>query len=57
MRTSQKTAGIITTIGIDLGKTTFHLIGGTFRKCRSGSSMSEIGVKSDVAKRCRHVAD
>jgi hypothetical protein len=57
MRTSQKTAGIITTIGIDLGETTFHLIGGTFRKCRSGSSMSEIGVKSDVAKRCRHVAD
>src|SRR5258707_2080329 len=27
MRTSQKTAGIITTIGIDLGKNTFHLIG------------------------------
>src|SRR6266576_1162715 len=27
MRTSQKTAGIITTIGIDLGKDTFHLIG------------------------------
>jgi hypothetical protein len=26
MRTSQKTAGIITTIGIDLGKNTFHLI-------------------------------
>jgi hypothetical protein len=25
MRTSQKTAGIITTIGIDLGKNTFHL--------------------------------
>ena len=27
MRTSQKTAGIITTIGIDLGKNTFHLVG------------------------------
>jgi hypothetical protein len=27
MRTSQKAAGIITTIGIDLGKNTFHLIG------------------------------
>jgi len=27
MRTSQKTAEIITTIGIDLGKNTFHLVG------------------------------
>src|SRR6266540_7084234 len=27
MRTSQKPAGIITTIGIDLGKNTFHLVG------------------------------
>src|SRR6266540_861100 len=27
MRTSQKTAGIITTIGIDLGKNMFHLVG------------------------------
>ena len=27
MRTSQKTPGIITTIGIDLGKNTFHLVG------------------------------
>jgi transposase len=27
MRTSRKTAGIITTIGIDLGKNTFHLVG------------------------------
>ncbi len=27
MRTSQKTARIITTIGIDLGKNTFHLVG------------------------------
>jgi len=27
IRTSQKTAGIITTIGIDLGKNTFHLVG------------------------------
>ena len=27
MRTSQKTAGIMTTIGIDLGKNTFHLVG------------------------------
>jgi transposase len=27
MRTSHKTAGIITTIGIDLGKNTFHLVG------------------------------
>src|SRR6266700_2346060 len=27
MRTSQKTAGIITTIGIDIGKNTFHLVG------------------------------
>jgi hypothetical protein len=27
MRTSQKTVGSITTIGIDLGKNTFHLVG------------------------------
>jgi transposase len=27
MRTSQKAAGIITTIGIDIGKNTFHLVG------------------------------
>jgi hypothetical protein len=27
MRTSQKTPGTITTIGIDLGKNTFHLVG------------------------------
>src|SRR6266498_1551213 len=27
MRTSQKVAGIITTIGIDIGKNTFHLVG------------------------------
>jgi transposase len=27
MRTSQKTAGIIATIGIDIGKNTFHLVG------------------------------
>src|SRR6266536_1877688 len=27
MRTSQKAAGIITTIGIDIGKDTFHLVG------------------------------
>ena len=27
MRTSQKTQGMITTIGIDIGKNTFHLIG------------------------------
>ena len=27
MRTSQKTPETITTIGIDLGKNTFHLIG------------------------------
>ena len=27
MRTSQKTGGTITTIGIDLGKNTFHLVG------------------------------
>ena len=27
MRTSRKTAGIITTIGIHLGKNTFHLVG------------------------------
>ena len=27
MRTSQKIAGIVTTIGIDIGKNTFHLVG------------------------------
>ena len=27
MRTSQKAAGITTTIGIDIGKNTFHLVG------------------------------
>ena len=27
MRTSQKTQGMITTIGIDIGKNTFHLVG------------------------------
>jgi hypothetical protein len=27
MRTSQKAAGIIATIGIDIGKNTFHLVG------------------------------
>ncbi len=27
MRTSQKTTGIIATIGIDIGKNTFHLVG------------------------------
>jgi transposase len=27
MRTSQKTTGSITTIGIDIGKNTFHLVG------------------------------
>ena len=27
MRTSQKTPGLIATIGIDLGKNTFHLVG------------------------------
>src|SRR5258707_12461436 len=27
MRTSQKAAGIITTVGIDIGKNTFHLVG------------------------------
>jgi Tfp pilus assembly PilM family ATPase len=27
MRISQKTAGIIATIGIDIGKNTFHLVG------------------------------
>jgi hypothetical protein len=32
MRTSQKTARIITTIGIDLGKSTFHLIAVHFQK-------------------------
>jgi hypothetical protein len=27
MRTSQKITGIVTTIGIDIGKNTFHLVG------------------------------
>jgi hypothetical protein len=27
MRTSRKAAGIIATIGIDIGKNTFHLVG------------------------------
>ena len=35
MRTSQKTQGMITTIGIDIGENTFHLIGRTRRLATS----------------------
>ena len=37
MRTSQKTPETITTIGIDLGKNTFHLVGLTSGRNRSAA--------------------
>ena len=44
MRTSQKITGIVTTIGIDIGKNTFHLVG------------FDSGVPSFCSRRCHAVS-
>jgi hypothetical protein len=47
MRTSQKTPETLTTIGIDLGKNTFHLVGGENLLAGIGG----VGVPAFVASR------
>ena len=55
MRTSQKAAGIITTIGIDIGKNTFHLVGLDKRDaialagCHSAAMKPELSARTCAA--------
>jgi hypothetical protein len=50
MRTSQKITGIVTTIGIDIGKNTFHLVG--FDQRGAHHSAAE-GVTQSARTPCR----
>ena len=55
MRTSQKRTGIVTTIGIDIGKHTFHLVGFDQRLYYSAGKVSRSQLEA-AASPIFHVA-